>query len=292
MVGMPSAPSQILYIIVNYRRASLCADLANHVLSLPRADAVHAVIVDNSEQAEDAALLAALPRRSNLSIATPPSNLGYFGGAAFGFESYVASSGLPAWSVVSNPDIDFPDGTFVANLLDQNGGADVGVLAPDIRMTPDCKHWKDGFAQNPFMERRPSRAYLFTRETASRIPFLYTLMVLRNRLKMRRAKAKAPVARQLSRRSIYAPHGSAIVFARRYFECGGTLRYGAFLYGEEIFVAEELRLRGLKCILEPDLRLCHIGGATTVALGLGRQGRFNYEALSFLRKRYFNGTDV
>lgn len=42
-------------------------------------------------------------------------------------------------------------------------------------------------------------------------------------------------------KSIYAPFGAFIVFHRQYFESGGHLSYGSFLFGEEIFITETAR---------------------------------------------------
>jgi GT2 family glycosyltransferase len=281
-------PRHILYIIVNYRRAQLCAELAHKVLALPQSGQTDVMILDNSETDEDKNFLAALPPRERLIIVTPPRNLGYFGGGDFGLTSYLAKNALPNWVIVSNPDIDFPDDQFLTTLCSIQPQQDIGALAPDIRLAPEKSRWDQGVAQNPMMEIRPSATRMRLLEIIYRIPALYWLMAMRYRWRVRRKTVTMP-SRQA--RAIYAAHGSATVFTRRYFECGGNLRHGVFLYGEELFVAEELRSRGLKCLFEPRLRLCHVGGATTSILGTRRLRGFNYEAIRYLRRRYFSGAD-
>ena len=280
--------ARVLYIVVNHRRAQLCAELAHKILAMPKSGQTDVMVIDNSEADEDAHFLAALAPNDRLIIATPPRNLGYFGGADFGLTSYLEKAALPDWDIVSNPDIDFPDDHFLGALSAMPSQPDIGALAPDIRLAPEKTLWSQGVPQNPMMEKRPSGARMRLLEMIYRIPALYRLMELRHRWHVRRKMLAVP-SRQA--RAVYAAHGSAIVFARRYFESGGNLRHGVFLYGEELFVAEELRLRNLKCLFEPQLRLCHVGGSTTGALKIGRVRRFNYEAIRYLRRRYFGGAD-
>src|SRR6185437_3069774 len=59
------------------------------------------------------------------------------------------------------------------------------------------------------------------------------------------------------REFIYAPHGSLIIFSRRFFEAGGYLDKDLFLYGEEISVAEMCRSLSLPVLYEPRLRVVH-----------------------------------
>jgi GT2 family glycosyltransferase len=56
---------------------------------------------------------------------------------------------------------------------------------------------------------------------------------------------------------IYAPHGSFLIFSRKYFEAGGVLDDGCFLYGEEITVAETCWQLGLPVIHDPKLKVSH-----------------------------------
>lgn len=276
---------RVLYIIVNYRRADLCATLAQSLLALPGGSAVHVQILDNSESQEDKDRLGQLTTSRNLSVVTPPRNLGFYGGANFGLAAYLGSAPLPDWVVVSNPDIAFPDDDFLTNLLEVAITPNLGALAPDIRLAPETSQWGRGHPQNPLMEERPSLGRMRLLEIVHGWGFLYALVEMRHRLKTRRPARPPGLPRP-----IHAPHGSAIVFSRNYFERGGTLEHGVFLYGEELFVAEELRLRGLQCLFEPRLKLCHVGGVTTRALGSRRQRLHNHGALRFVRQRYYTGS--
>lgn len=285
-----NTPARVLYIIVNYKKAALCLELAKSILAQPGSDSVHIMIVDNSETELDSKMLSESPTARNVSIFTPRKNLGFYGGAQAGLASYIERLGVPDWTIVSNPDIDFPDGNFFTLLLTRPQIPNLGVIAPDIRMTPVQSGWQGGAPQNPMTESRPSKMRLRQLELLCRFPFLYWMLELRRWLRM---NARPRHLKQAARaRKIYAAHGSATIFAKEYFSRGGNLRHELFLYGEELFVAEELLLLGLTCWFEPELKLSHIGGATTGALGTTAQRRYAYEALRFIRKRYFSGASA
>jgi GT2 family glycosyltransferase len=56
---------------------------------------------------------------------------------------------------------------------------------------------------------------------------------------------------------IYAAHGAFLIFSRAYFEGGGYIDDGFFLYAEEFAVAEICRRLGLSVVHDPELRVIH-----------------------------------
>ena len=52
---------------------------------------------------------------------------------------------------------------------------------------------------------------------------------------------------------MYAPHGAFIIFTNNYLRSIAKINYPRFLFGEEVFVAEESRLNSLKITYEPNL---------------------------------------
>jgi GT2 family glycosyltransferase len=57
--------------------------------------------------------------------------------------------------------------------------------------------------------------------------------------------------------TIYAPHGSFLIFSSEYFRAGGSLDFPCFLFGEEVYLAEVLRKLGLDVVYEPSLEVVH-----------------------------------
>ena len=94
----------------------------------------------------------------------------------------------------------------------------------------------------------------------------------------RRRSGKSP-------RKIYAPHGACMIFHRRYFECGGALQYGAFLFGEEVAIAERVKRLGGTVVYEPDFRIIHNEHATTGHCAM--RAEFLAEAMAYLAAEYY-----
>jgi GT2 family glycosyltransferase len=88
-------------------------------------------------------------------------------------------------------------------------------------------------------------------------------------------------------RTIYAPQGSCLVFSRRYFEQGGSLEYPAFLFGEEIFVAETVLRLGLQVVYDPRLRVWHDEHASTGRLRSRKLARYVGQSAAYLADTFF-----
>jgi GT2 family glycosyltransferase len=86
---------------------------------------------------------------------------------------------------------------------------------------------------------------------------------------------------------IYSTHGSLMIFHNRFFERGGTLEYGGFLYGEEIHVAEQVRQMGLDILWTPSLQAYHQGGATMEMVSIDQRRQWWKESYEFLYQTYF-----
>ncbi len=96
-----------------------------------------------------------------------------------------------------------------------------------------------------------------------------------------------PAAAASTTEKIYAPHGSFIALHRSYFEHGGTLDYGAFLFGEEIFIAETARKLGLTVLYEPAIAIEHTERSTAAGLWNRDASRYRKQASRYLVKNYF-----
>jgi GT2 family glycosyltransferase len=86
---------------------------------------------------------------------------------------------------------------------------------------------------------------------------------------------------------IYAPQGAFIAFHRSYFERGGTLDHGAFLFGEEIFVAETARRLGMTVMYDPALVIEHTERSTAAGLFNRNTSRYRKQASRYLAKTFF-----
>lgn len=200
------------------------------------------VVVDNSESTVEADRLRDMAADDQrLVIAVAPRNLGYFGAADWWLRNNPTTA---QWVAVCNADVEVRDVTFISTL--RSLGPTTDILAPAITA------WPSGREQNPFLRRRPSeRAMLLRRLAFSTQPSAWVAKTVSAR------KAKGRVETRASSQSIYAPHGSFILFPRSFFHAGGSLQHDPFLYGEEITVGERARVLGVAVRYLPALRIDH-----------------------------------
>jgi GT2 family glycosyltransferase len=254
---------------------------------------VSVILVDNTER-EDVPTFQRRISEENPAVRylRAPFNLGYFGGANFGLQHFLSTSALPDWVIVCNVDIEFKDEAFFEKLRQLGSIDSLGVVGPRIWSA----RWKRDL--NPKITERPTREKMRFYKVVFGNYYLQiayeTLSYLKN---ISRAEARALVAliRPPKRdghpnehiAAIYAPHGSCLVFNRRYFAAGGSLEYSVFLFGEEIFVGEAARRLGLLVGYCPELRVIDSEHASTGIIRSRRIARHMKDATDYLVHNYF-----
>lgn len=275
-----SGRCKIGYITVNYNSskatALLLSDLSKQV---PGPFHLTIVVADNSPSELELESVRQFYRDCpQVHFERMPTNLGYFGAAHWVFQTIWKDS-PPEWVVVSNPDIRLPQQDLLLQISKLS--AKFGVVAPRILSSRTHRD------QNPFFTKRPSVFRLNLLRLIFRIPILYWLLELRASVKntirgwllTRGARTAADPVK------IYAPHGAFILFSREYFRRGGSLLFGAFLFTEEIFVAETCRRLGLDVTYLPRLEVLHEEHIATGKSGGVR--RFKAAAADYLVKEFF-----
>lgn len=279
--------AKVLLITVNYKSAVSTVEFLSSLRCTHGFSEIEVVILDNSPREEHLpSLRQAIAQLQNVELLESSTNRGYFGGARFALEHYLASGHcLPDWVIVCNHDVLIEDRDFFLRLLAHNP-LDVGMIAPRIRTSPA------NVDQNPFMRRRPG----FWRRASMRFySHNYRLGVIwdwfsRQKLSLlsilKIAKTGAVADGQTPGVTIYAGHGAFLIFSRRYFESGGYLDSNLFLYGEEIASAEICSALGLRVLYDPALQVIHREHASTGK----RMDRRSYEdhrrAVEYLMSRY------
>lgn len=91
--------------------------------------------------------------------------------------------------------------------------------------------------------------------------------------------------------TIYAGHGSFMLFTKAYFARCGIPRFPMFLYGEELYFAEQCRLHGLDVIYCPGIRLRDREHASVGTFPRPRICRYNYESLGYILSTFYKIRD-
>ena len=258
---------------VNYQTDSLALRFVRDATMASRGTSTRIVLVDNTNRADSTEFFDQIHAENpDVLCLKPPQNLGYFGGASFGFNAFLGTGQDFDWVIVSNVDIEFRSQGFFARLGELGSTEDVGVVAPSI-MSELSHH-----DQNPFMLERPSRMRMEYFSLINGSYYLVNAYALlsaiyrRARHLVRRGTLGSTQAGTESREgvptvspsaldgqgmSIYAPHGACMIFSKRFFSEGGSLDLPVFLFGEEICIAEAVRSLGLRVLYDPGLALTH-----------------------------------
>jgi GT2 family glycosyltransferase len=252
--------NKILFITVNFNTPRDTEWLVSSVRRQRGCETTSVVVVDNSPRpdGQSAVQLAGTP--AGWEVAVPGDNIGYFGAARWAFERHRRRHGIPEWTVVCNPDIEF----LGDDLLEQL--AEIGMDRPPAVLAPSVLSLGHGRDENPYLVHRPSAARMHFYKAAFRwrctsLAFEATSWTKRA-VQRRRSRLFAERVRDSRPREIYAGHGCCMILHQRFFEAGGHLRHGCFLFGEEIFVAEQSREAGLRTVYDPRVRARHRGRAS------------------------------
>ena len=263
--------NRVLVVIVNYYTEQ---DVYDQVMPF-RDTGIHFMIVDNGSRRK--ATLTALHTLSNASVACAPGNLGYLNGAFFGIKVAVSTGIQPDWVLISNPDIAFTGEFF--EKLSRIDGSRFAMVAPRL------VSGRTGKDQNPYMLDRPDRKTLERLVQIHRWPFLANLYRLGREI-AHELRIPLPKPDVEPGGSIYAPHGACMVLAYAFLKRFHTLRYPAFLFCEELFLAEQARRFNRAVVYRPDLEVFHKEHRTTSIFRSRELVEYHREALVYYLKTY------
>lgn len=152
----------------------------------------------------------------------------------------------------------------------------VGWIAPSlysVRLHQD---------RNPALMERYTRKRLEALRFMFSHPFLHVLYkhTLYKRKKLRKQYA-VPV-------NIYAGHGSFMILTRSFFVRAGSPDYAAFLFCEEIYLAERCRRAGLSVRYCPTVRLRDKEHVSVGGLRSSAYYRYNVDALDYILRTFYS----
>jgi GT2 family glycosyltransferase len=213
--------------------------------------------------------------------------LGYFGGAHFGLQRAGVYEAEFDYVVVSNVDLQLAS-SFLSELEAVAVADDVGLIAPSIF----SRHRKRDLNPKILHRLSPSRVRFYEFVFSHRGTYLAYHIASVGADLVRRlgpSRSSSTGAWAGPQQTLYAAHGALMIFTRAYFQRGGTLDYPCFLFGEEVWAAEELRLRGLHTIYDPQIKVLDDDHVSTRRLSKGALAGLHASSMRFLRRTYFDG---
>lgn len=281
-----------LIIGVNYRTDEHAVTFAR---SLERysAEDVTAILLDNTERGDPSEFFRRIGEaNAKIKCLQAPRNLGYFGGANFGLGQYLVSAPLPEWVIVCNVDIEFRDSQFFSKLRELESRESLGVVAPRIWSARSKRNLNAKISQRPTNRRMIFYKVIFGNYYLQLVYEILSFLkeglgvgIREGRALFRRHPEIDKQTKEAS--SIYAPHGSCMIFSRRYFKAGGNFEYSVFLFGEEIFVAETAMRLGLSISHCPWLWVLDTEHASTGIIRSRKIAGYMKDATNYLVEHYF-----
>ncbi len=200
-------------------------------------------------------------------------NLGYLGGA----QRMMRETDVAAYDYVAVSNVDLRmEKDALERLADLAVGENVGWIAPAL------------YSNQLHYDRNPSVLKRYTKRRLQLIGCLFRFPILYYTYRAtlyKRKKVRKTYDRPLE---IYAGHGSCMIFTRSFIARCGVPNYPVFLYGEEIYFAEQCRAAGLSVVYQPSVRFSDKEHASISQLRKSTFFRYNYEANRYVLKTFYS----
>ena len=234
------------------------------------ANTEHASILVDGVRYPSGATVTLKPGRQMVKVFAYNKNLGYFGAV-----KRMMREAPPVDSdfvIISNVDVVMDESALV-KLCGLRLRDDIGWIAPQIYSTSENRD------RNPKIVNR----YSLRKLRLLRLLFKYPLLnMLYKATLYKRKKLQTHVAGE-----IYGGHGSFIILTKEYYKRCGCIDYPVFLFGEEIYLAEQCLRSKLKVVYEPEVRIVDSDHASTGKMPSRFYCKCNAEALGYIIRTFY-----
>ncbi len=234
-------------------------------------------VVDNSEDKSQCKKLEETKGFRNVQFLYPNDNVGYMRGGSYAYDYHKKKHSEEIdYFVLMNNDVEILTENLFEELAKDND-SNLMLISPKLLM--------DGYNVNPYMRNRKSSRYMrlwsFVLSSFYLSRMFFFILSLKNK-----GKTLTNSSEQLPD-YIYGTHGAVFILTRSFFTSGGVIDELPFLYGEEIYISEQIKAMDGKCKYNDNIGFSHIGSAT---LG-SKLNYFKYscikEAHSFLVRKFY-----
>ena len=203
-------------------------------------------------------------------------NIGYLSGA-FSTLKYISCITAYDYWIISNVDLKV-ERNFFQQLVNLEIENNVGLIAPSIVSITEHKD------RNPKVMNRYSGNKMKIFKILYKYPILHFLYE-RLLYPLKRYKSFGIAAKKC--RKIYAGHGSFMILTKSFFQSKSKWSYPVFLFGEELYLAEEVRNHNMEVIYEPTLQVIDIDHVSTSKMKRKSYYESNLNAVNFIYETYY-----
>ena len=203
----------------------------------------------------------------------PLNNKGYLGGAQYVINGRTDISQYD-YVAISNVDIEMA-GDFFIKLQEYKLDEDIAWLATRIWSKAEERD------RNPKIISRPSKKRLQLVNLIYKYPvldYLYT----RTLYKRKTMYTPSPEM------DIYAGHGSFMLLTKHFFKHYRKIEYPIFLFGEEIYLGELIRIAGMRVRYVPTLEVIDTEHTSTGKMKKAFYYKCNKESIDYILNNFYN----
>ena len=268
---------KILVCCTNYNTYQELDSFLNSIekagLETKEVTSISVIVCDNSEKKRE------YDYNGNISVQIIKANrnFGYLGGIIEGIRHSTKSLSNYDYIILSNVDLTIDEKLF-SELEEIQDNGNVGCYAPSIFSQTE------GINRNPKVLKRYSRNQLETLRLLFKFPILWYLY---NSI-LHKKRRKRIGEKNNTEKTIYAPHGSFMIFTNSFASFLQDMSFHSFLFCEELFFAENLRKRGLEVVFKPNLVVYDIDHVSTSRIKKRDYFKYNYQSLTMILKDYYN----
>lgn len=262
---------KVLFVCINYNNEKEVKEFLENISLIDKNDEFKVLIVNNSETIKGKLKEELQNITLNYEIIIPNKNLGYLNGMFLGVKEYIKKYNLPEWIVFSNTDIEIKKFDF----YNKDYQEDIWCIAPSIYSTQTNTY------QNPHYKKRLTINKIRRIILINSIPYLeyfYSKLAI--------LKSKYKKKKEEDSQEVYAAHGAFFILRKPFFE-KIDLNYGAFLYSEEAFIAENIRLLNKKNFFDKEIKVIHKEHSTTSLIGTKKRGKYIKESLKYVLREFY-----
>lgn len=179
--------------------------------------------------------------------------------------------------ILSNTDIHYCDPDFFNKLKKKTYDQDIGCIAPNI-----YEPYNDIYCNPHYKERIEKSKYIRLSKIFSCFPLakLYLWMAgFKSSHKRRVADIKPS--------HVYAPHGSYMIFTRKFVKKFSGFIYPVILYSEEACIGEMLRRYKMNCYYDPDLKVEHMESTVTGVINQKNRFKMWKESIDYILSEFY-----
>ncbi len=181
--------------------------------------------------------------------------------------------------IYCNPDLEL-DVSFFQNMQDSMRTSS-GMLAPSIVDKKKLIDMNPKYTKRLELKKMKRLKFIYS----SPILFaLFTYVAVAHEYFMSK---KVGISSENSSMDVYAPHGAMFVFYDIPF-FKNLPKYPCFLFGEEIFIAEEARQKTIEILYDPKVKVFDNRHASIHQINRSRVRKLYYESIRFLIERYYS----